>query len=125
MSKFEELSQAMVEEFDGVEYAGGVVNGAMTMAENVADAGGLACALEAVKKDPQADLEAFFTNWAMIWRQKATPEYEALLLSLDVHAPNKLRANIQLQNMDDFYTVFDIAEGDGMYRAPEDRVIIW
>ncbi len=125
LSKFEELSQAMVEEFDGVEYAGGVVNGAMTMAENVADAGGLACALEAVKKDPQADLEAFFTNWAMIWRQKATPEYEALLLSLDVHAPNKLRANIQLQNMDDFYTVFDIAEGDGMYRAPEDRVIIW
>ena len=125
LTKFEELSQAMVEEFDGVEYAGGVVNGAMTMAENVADAGGLACALEALKKDPQADLEAFFTNWAVIWRQKATPEYEALLLSLDVHAPNKLRANIQLQNMDDFYTVFDVVEGDGMYRAPEDRVIIW
>ncbi|MEA5065105.1 MAG: M13-type metalloendopeptidase, partial [Eubacteriales bacterium] len=124
-AKFEELSQTMVKEFDGLEHAGGVVNGTQTMAENVADAGGLACALEAAKREADVDLKALFTSWATIWRQKATPEYEALLLTLDVHAPSKLRANIQLQNMDDFHAAFDIREGDGMYRAPEERVIIW
>ncbi|MDO4356478.1 MAG: M13 family metallopeptidase [Clostridia bacterium] len=124
-AKFEALSQAMVDEFDGLRCAGGTVNGAQTKAENVADAGGLACALEALKQEEDANLAEFFTNWAVIWRQKATPEYESLLLTLDVHSPNKLRANIQLQNMDDFYTTFDIQEGDGMYRAPEERVTIW
>ena len=109
--KFKALSQAMEAEFDGIQYAGGTVNGALTVAENVADAGGLACALEAAKLEADADLKAFFTNWAVIWRQKATPEYEALLLALDVHAPNKLRANIQLQNMDDFHTTFDVRNG--------------
>lgn len=123
--KFEALSQSMEAEFDGIPYAGGAVNGALTVAENVADAGGLACALEAAKSEEDVDLAAFFTNWAAIWRQKATPEYEALLLQLDVHAPNKLRANIQLHNMDDFYTTFDVQPGDGMYRAPEERVAIW
>ncbi len=123
--KFMELSQAMVTEFDGIEYADGTVNGTLTMAENVADAGGLACALEAAKLNGDTDLVSFFTNWAVIWRQVATPEYEALLLALDVHAPNKLRANIQLQNMDDFFTAFDIKPGDGMYRSPRERVRIW
>ena len=46
-------------------------------------------------------------------------------LTIDVHAPSKLRANIQVQNLDDFFTTFGIEEGDGMYRAPEDRVSIW
>lgn len=124
-AKFSELSQAMVEEFDGIAYADGAVNGTMTVAENVADAGGLSCALEAAKTEEDVDLQAFFTNWAVIWRQKATPEYESLLLVLDVHAPSKLRANVQLQNMDDFHLTFDIQAGDGMYRAPEDRVQIW
>ena len=38
--------------------------------------------------------------------------------TMDVHAPSKLRANIQLQNLDDFFTTFGIEEGDGRYRAP-------
>lgn len=122
---FEGLSEKMVKEFDGLRFAGGAVNGAQTVAENVADAGGLACALEAAKRHETVNLQEFFINWATIWRQKATAEYETLLLTLDVHAPNKLRVNIQLQNMDDFYAAFDIQEGDGMYRAPQDRVAIW
>ena len=96
------------------------------MTENVADAGGLSCALEALKQtEDEPDLEAFFTSWARAWRNKATEAYMNLNLTMDVHAPSKLRANIQLQNLDDFFTTFGIEEGDGMYRAPEDRVSIW
>lgn len=126
LAKFDELSQAMIEEFDGLPFAGGTVNGTLTVTENVADAGGLSCALEALKLvEEEPDLEAFFTSWAKAWRNKSTEAYMNLKLTMDVHAPSKLRCNIQVQNIDDFFTTFGIEEGDGMYRAPEDRVSIW
>ncbi len=115
----------MVKEFDGLPYAGQKVNGKLTVSENIADGGGLSCALEAAKGEPDVDLNAFFLNWAKIWRQKATPEREQLLLSIDVHAPAKLRANVQVQNLDDFFSTFNVQPGDKMYKAPKDRVKIW
>lgn len=100
------------------------MNGKLTVSENIADGGGLSCALEAAKGEPDVDLKAFFINWAAIWRSKATKEREQLLLSIDVHSPAKLRANVQAQNLDDFFNTFDITEGDAMYKTPADRVKI-
>lgn len=122
---FKQLAQKMIEEFDGIPFAGQKVNGKLTVSENIADAGGLSCALEAAKTEADFNVQEFFINWATIWRMKATEQYMQLLLSIDVHAPQKLRANIQAENLDDFYTAFDIKPGDEMYRAPEDRVHIW
>ncbi|MCC4344206.1 M13 family metallopeptidase [Limosilactobacillus reuteri] len=122
---FKQLAQKMIEEFDGIPFAGQRVNGKLTVSENIADAGGLSCALEAAKTEADFNAQEFFINWATIWRMKATEQYMQLLLSIDVHAPQKLRANIQAENLDDFYTAFDIKPGDEMYRAPEDRVHIW
>lgn len=122
---FQALADEMIAEFDGLEIAGGTVNGKLTVSENIADAGGLSCALEAAKKEPNVDLESFFINWAKIWRMKARPEYTQLLLSIDVHAPNYLRANVQVKNLEDFYRVFTIQPTDTMYLAPEKRVNIW
>ncbi|MGM0215370.1 hypothetical protein IGI42_002964 [Enterococcus sp. AZ109] len=122
---FQELADAMIAEFDGLKIAGGKVNGKLTVSENIADAGGLSCALEAAKREKDVDLEAFFVNWATIWRMKARPEYAQLLLAVDVHAPNKLRANVQVQNIDEFYETFGVTSEDEMYLAPEKRVSIW
>lgn len=122
---FQALADAMIAEFDGLEIAGGSVNGKLTVSENIADAGGLSCALEAAKREEDVDLEAFFINWATIWRMKARPEYSQLLLAVDVHAPNKLRANVQVKNIEDFYQTFDVTSEDEMYLAPEKRVNIW
>ncbi|MCI1894678.1 MAG: M13 family peptidase [Lactobacillus sp.] len=122
---FKTLTQQMIDEFDGIETSAGKVNGKLIVSENIADAGGLAAALQTAKAQPDVDLKAFFTNWARIWRQKARPEYMKFLLSIDVHAPAKLRANIQPRNLDDWYTAFDVQPGDGMYIAPEKRVHIW
>ena len=122
---FKQLAQKMIEEFEGIPFAGQKVNGKLTVSENIADAGGLSCALEAAKTEADFNAQEFFINWATIWRMKATEQYMQLLLSIDVHAPQKLRANIQAENLDDFYTAFDIKPGDEMYRAPEDRVHIW
>lgn len=122
---FKQLAQKMIDEFDGIPFAGQKVNGKLTVSENIADAGGLSCALEAAKTEADFNAQEFFINWATIWRMKATEQYMQLLLSIDVHAPQKLRANIQAENLDDFYTAFDIKPGDEMYRTPEDRVHIW
>ncbi|MFC3932630.1 M13-type metalloendopeptidase [Streptococcus dentapri] len=122
---FQTRTDKVVEQFDGIDFAGGKVNGKLTVSENVADLGGLAAALEAAKRDPDFSAEDYFTNFATIWRMKAREEYLQLLISIDVHAPGKLRTNVQVTNFDDFITTFDVKEGDGMWRAPEDRVVIW
>lgn len=125
LAHFKDLSKAMIAEFDGIPFAGQKVNGKLTVSENIADAGGLSCALEAAKSADVINLREFFVNWAQIWRMKSTTEYMQLLLSIDVHAPNRLRANVQVKNLDDFYSTFNVQPGDGMYLAPEKRVKIW
>lgn len=125
LKAFEDLAQAMISQFDGLETEAGKVNGKLVVSENIADAGGLSCALEAAKEDPQADISAFFINWARIWGGKASLERQKLLLAIDVHAPHVLRANMQPKNLSDFYTTFNIQPGDKMWLAPADRVNIW
>lgn len=125
LDHFKQLAQKMIAEFDGLPFAGQKVNGKLTVSENIADAGGLSCALAAAKEEKDFDAQRFFINWARIWRMKATDQYMQLLLSIDVHSPNKLRANVQAQNQDEFYQAFNVQAGDGMYLAPEKRVNIW
>ena len=121
---FEAKQELMIAEFDGLEIAGGKVNGKLVVSENIADAGGLTAAMTAALREPDADLKAFFTQWGEIWRLKASEEYQQMLLSMDVHAPGKLRANVQASNLDEFFATFDIQEGDGMWRAEAERVKI-
>ena len=125
LAHFKQLAQKMIAEFDGLPFAGQKVNGKLTVSENIADAGGLSCALAAAKEEDSFDARQFFINWARIWRMKATDQYMQLLLSIDVHSPNKLRANVQAQNQAEFYQAFNVQAGDGMYLAPEKRVNIW
>ncbi|MBP2623543.1 M13 family metallopeptidase [Streptococcus oricebi] len=122
---FQEKTQRVVDLFEGQDSYGAKVNGKLTVSENVADLGGLACALEAAKKEESFSAEDFFTNYARIWRMKAREEYMQLLASVDVHGPAKLRVNLQVPNFDDFFTTFDVKETDAMWREPADRVVIW
>ena len=52
-------------------------------------------------------------------------EFMQMMATIDVHAPGELRTNVTLTNLDEFHKEFDISEGDDMWRAPEERVIIW
>ena len=125
LTYFKGLAEQMIAAFDGVETPAGKANGRLTVSENIADAGGLSCALEALKGEDEPDFESFFINWATIWRTKSRLAYEQLLLQRDVHGPAKLRANLQVKNLDEFYTTFNVQDGDGMYIAPEKRIAIW
>lgn len=122
---FEERTAAMIKEFDGLDSDGATVNGKLVVSENVADVGGMSVALEAAKSEVETNLNDFFSNWAAIWRMKASVEYMKLLTKVDVHAPARLRANVQVTNFADFFTVFNVKPGDKMWRDPNDRVQIW
>lgn len=122
---FESRTQQVIDQFEGQDSYGAKINGKLTVSENIADLGGIAAALEAAKSEDDFSAEEFFTNFARIWRMKARPEFMQMLASVDVHAPGHLRTNIQLPNFDEFHETFGVQEGDGMWRAKEDRVIIW
>ena len=123
--RFEERTHAMIEEFDGIELPQGKVNGTFIVSENIADNGGMAVTLEMMSHLKNADYQAYFCNWARVWCMKARPEYLQLLLSVDVHGPAVLRANMQPRNFPEWYEAFGVTEKDGMYLAPEKRVVIW
>ncbi|UFR18976.1 endopeptidase [Streptococcus equi subsp. zooepidemicus] len=122
---FKERTDKIVEQFDGLDSYGAKVNGKLTVSENVADLGGVACALEAAQSEPDFSARDFFINFATIWRMKAREEFMQMMASIDVHAPGQWRTNVTLTNFDEFHQEFGIKEGDPMWRAPEDRVIIW
>lgn len=124
---FEEKTQAIIKQWDGIEIYGGKVNGKLTVTENVADAGGISSTLEVLKKkDAKADLKAYFENYAVTWRTKASQEYYQMLLNVDVHAPAELRVNQQVKNFQEFYNTYpEIKEGDPMYLTPDKRVSLW
>ncbi len=123
--QFKAYQKKMIEQFDGVEIFGGKVNGTLVVSENLADVGGLACAIACAKTEKEYNLQELFINFARVWANKANQEYRELLLKTDVHAPAKLRANIQSANMDEFYEVFDVKEGDKMFIAKDKRIIVW
>ncbi|BDR58820.1 M13 family metallopeptidase [Xylocopilactobacillus apicola] len=123
--EFEKRCQAMIDQFNGIKFGPSEVNGKLVVSENVADQGGLSCALEAAKKDENVDLKEFFENWGRIWQTKDSPQLVEMLLAIDVHAPAALRANVQAQNLDEFYETFDVSESDGMWLPKDQRVAIW
>ncbi len=123
--RFEAKVNQMIEQFDGIELPWGRVNGAFIVSENMADNGGMAVTLHIMSKMDGASYEEYFCNWARVWCQKARPEYSKLLLSVDVHGPCILRANMPPRNFSEWYSAFDVTENDQMYIAPEKRIVIW
>ena len=123
--RFNKKINAMVKQFDKIELPWGTVNGKFIVSENMADNGGMAVTLAIMARTENASYEEYFMNWARVWCVKAKPEYQKLLLSLDVHGPAILRANMQPRNFKEWYTTFGVKKSDKMYIAPGKRIIIW
>ena len=123
--KFNKKVNAMIKQFDGIELPWGVCNGKFTVSENIADNGGMAVTLDIMSNSEGVSFEEYFANWARVWCLKAKPEYQALLLQVDVHGPSYLRANMPPRNFPEWYATFNVKKTDGMYLAPSKRVVIW
>jgi putative endopeptidase len=111
------------------------VNGELTLGENIADNSGLAIAYKAYKislKGKKAPVingltgdQRFYMGWGQVWRVKMRESQQVVQVKTDPHSPGQFRANGTLMNQPAFYSAFGVKQGDKMYLAPGDRVIIW
>ncbi len=141
---FQALNDQVIAQYSAIEVQPGLmVDGALTVGENVADMGGLQIAYDALMIALAPDGHAldaagqenlpwfltqqqrFFIAAATNWREVATPEFYELIVASNEHAPAPARGVEPLRHMDEFYDAFDIEPGDPEYLAPEDRIVIW
>ncbi len=136
LSEFAVRGKALVAQYDGYAVFDDLnVNGELTLGENIGDLSGVTIAYKAYKKslngkeapviDGLTGDERFFIGFTQIWRAKIKEESMRNRVATDPHSPAKFRSLGALSNMPQFYTTFDVKEGDAMYIAPEKRVKIW
>ncbi|MEC5159882.1 MULTISPECIES: M13 family metallopeptidase [unclassified Janthinobacterium] len=111
------------------------VNGELTLGENIADNSGLAVAYKAYRLslggqeapviDGLSGDQRFYMGFGQVWRSKMREPQQIVQIKSDPHSPGQFRANGTVVNQPGFYDAFDVKEGDKMYLAPEQRVIIW
>jgi predicted metalloendopeptidase len=133
---FEAKTKMLVNQYNQFEPIPGYhVNGELTLGENIADNSGLAIAYKAYKislkgkKAPVIDgltgEQRLYMGWAQVWRTKMREQQQIVQVKTDPHSPGQFRANGTLRNQPGFYDAFKVKQGDKMYLAPQDRVIIW
>lgn len=136
-AKFQARAQKLIDQFNGYEALPGLlVNGALTLGENIADLGGVSIAYEALQRSlagkPRPEKidgftaeQRFFISWAQGWRTAYRDDALRRQVMVGPHAPGQFRAVGALVNQPEFFEAFDIKEGAPMWRAPEDRAKIW
>lgn len=134
--EYERRTQKMVEQYSAYEPVDGLkINGELTLGENIGDHAGLTMAYRAYQlslggeSSPVIDgftgEQRFFLGFAGVWRMKSREEFVREQILSDPHSPAPYRVIGVVANMPEFYEAFDVKEGDGHWRAPEDRVKIW
>lgn len=137
-ANFVELNDRVASQYDALSVDGTALDGERTLAENVADLGGVQVAYDALQMEladgvssvhpGESDFtpdQRFFISAATVWRSAIRDEALAAQLAADTHAPSVIRAVQPLRNCDAFYDAFEIEPGDPMYLSPEERVVIW
>lgn len=133
---FDALGKQLIEQYNAYEPIPGYkVNGQLTLGENIGDLGGLSIAYEAYKLalngrpapvlDRYTGEQRLFIGWAQVWARKYREEALIERIKSDPHSPSEYRANGTLENIPAFHEAFNTRPGDGMWKAPEDRVQIW
>lgn len=134
--EFKKRAEVMVKQFDAYEpLPGSHINGKATLGENIADLGGILLGIEAYKKTAEykanksiaglTPMQRYFCGYALGWLGHTREESLRNQLVTDVHSPAKYRVNGPFEDVDEFYSTFNIKEGDKMYRVDSLRVRIW
>jgi putative endopeptidase len=93
--------------------------------EMIADMTGLQCALKMASKVDGFDYDKFFTKYAQMNCRLSVYNGELSQLLQNEHPLEYSRTNVPVQQFEEFYETYDVQPGDGMYLAPEDRLIVW
>ncbi|HEX8192839.1 MAG TPA: M13 family metallopeptidase [Allosphingosinicella sp.] len=115
------------------------LNGDQGVGENLADLIGVSIAHQAYRLHAasvggsggggaavrRASDRQFFMGWAQAWRVLHTPEELRNIVAGGYHAPGEYRVNGVVRNIDAWYEAFEVASGDRLFLAPEQRVRLW
>jgi len=137
LAAFTTEAQKLITQANAFEILPGLpLNGTLTVAENMADVGGINFGYDAlmqylaehpdenVEIDGMTPAQRCFIGWSQLWASKATDQY-LQLVARDYHSPNVYRTSAPLKHVDAFYDAFGIKEGDPMWLAPEKRLKTW
>lgn len=135
-AEFEKRTSKLVDQYSAFKPFDDLnLNGEFTLGENIGDLGGLSIALlayklslageEAPEMDGYTGQQRVFIGYAQGWRGKSRDEALRHQVNTDPHSPRRYRVNGVVRNVPEFYEAFEIAESDGLYLAPEERVKIW
>ncbi len=135
---FDERAAMLIDQYNHFEVLDSAfVNGKLTLGENIADLGGATIAFNAYKLslegketpkriDGFTDTQRFFLSYAQIWRTNMRDAELRKRVKTDEHSPAKVRINGVVYNMPEFYEAFPLVKpGDKLFRAPEQRPVIW
>ncbi|MBZ4421304.1 M13 family metallopeptidase [Myxococcus sp. RHSTA-1-4] len=134
-ARFKAAGKALTEQYNAYKPLPDLaVNGDLTLGENIADVAGLAVAHDAYKLslgdkpapviDGYTGDQRFFLGFAQVWRNKYREPMLRRILMTDGHSPGEYRAST-VRNLDAWYQAFDVAPGQSLFLAPEQRVRIW
>ena len=134
--EFERRVQMVVEHYSKMQMQNGqFINGEKTKVENTADIVGLNIAYQAYCKyltkngytgdQLKLQKQRFFRGYAHLFHSKYALETLTEMMGKDPHSPYPARINGPVAQIDDWYELFDVKEGDKLYLKPEDRIRIW
>jgi predicted metalloendopeptidase len=135
-AQFKSRAQLMIDQYSAFNPIDDLhLQGALGLGENIADLGGVTLAHRAFKNslagksgktiDGFTAEQRFFMGWAQVWRIKYRDEALRRQVINGPHSPGMYRVLGPLSNMPEFYKVYDVKAGDGMYRDEKVRVKIW
>ena len=133
--EFRKRQNQLIEIFNQY-YVGGTTfcDGARTTDEDMADLGGLEIAwytaVRTLEKKYSGDeltemKRRFFKSYAVFWAQYISPEEKIALVGKDEHSLLEYRVNGIVNNIDDWYQLFDVTPQSKFYLSPERRVSLW
>jgi len=133
--QFKARTQCVIDQYSAYTVTGGThLNGANTVGENIADIGGIKLAFNAYRtlRAPAPDTvvadgftedQQFFLGFAQAWCEKARPDFEKLLATVDVHSPSQWRVDGALQATPEFAQAFRCKAGAKM--RPAKQCVVW
>jgi putative endopeptidase len=127
--QFKQRTQCVIDQYS--KYG---LNGANTLGENIADIGGVKLALaayrslrasapEAVVADGFTEDQQFFLAVGQVWCAKSRPEFEKMLITVDVHSPPQWRVNGSVSASPDFAKAFRCKASAKM--RPQNQCVVW
>jgi putative endopeptidase len=130
---FKNLSLQLINQYNEVHLIDNYyVNGNATLAENIADLGGVNIAYDAFvlslnnnKTETNINQkQQFYIAFAQKWRDILNSETKKSYALYYQHAPPEARCNEVLYNIDSFYDSFNIKSGK-KYKKESERITIW